>query len=292
MAFYNNNQPGIDDAKTVRDSNEYKQHIESLKKISEIMGLSIKNIESTIGGFENNKGEKITEVSNRIHLDESVSLEDAEKLAAVIGATRPEIQESTIAAKYIEHGKDNQTAIELEIPVDDINKAIIALRKSGINDYEISEDNKSIKILDFSNGKDDDFSNNIINFTNNLTRDGIKFKEPQYRAIESKYVDPQRRSELLTHLESEAGQRQSGSDLHNLYKEAKEKSDKFLSETPHNKEKQSPGRVKRLLQNAWRGRCIQDKRLWNDEHGLQQTGNERERYIQAFLPGYIVYPED
>jgi len=191
------------------------------------MGLEINSIDDTIGGFENEQNNKITEISNRVKLN-TKDIDAAEKYAAVVGALAHETQEATIAARYVEHGDPNQTAIETELKVSDLNNAVKSLKEAGINSFEINENDNSIKILDFDNGKSKDFNNKMLSFADILDKNNVKY-ETEHHAIESRYVDPKRRAELLKEAKLQAEQQKGGPELRDIYEKSKAKSEEFLS---------------------------------------------------------------
>jgi len=244
--YYDTQIKNVSEAANLRESEGYKKHVKMLSDVANKMGLKLFGIDNTIGGFKNAEGNEITEISNRVKLNTN-DLDIAEKYAAIVGAMANETQEATIAAKYVEHGSPNQTAIETEIKVDNLNKAIDALKKAQITDYEVNENDGTIKILDFSNGQDLDFNNKVITFANELDNQNIKH-ESEHHAIESRYVDPERRSQLLKEAELKGEQQEGGPDIRDLYKEASAKSQEFIK----NKAEQKKAEEKKNLANKIR----------------------------------------
>jgi hypothetical protein len=225
--YYDTQIEDLSDASKLRGSEGYKKHIEMLKKVAKSMGLNIESIDNTVGGFENDKGNKITEISNRVKLNTN-DLDAAERYAAVVGALAHETQEATIAARYVEHGDPNQSAIETEIKVSDLKNAVNSLKEAGIHNFEVNENDNSIKILDFDNGKSDDFNNKMVSFADLLDKNNIQY-ETEHHAIESRYVDPERRSELLKEAKLQAEQQKGRTKLRNLYEKSTAKSEEFLN---------------------------------------------------------------
>jgi hypothetical protein len=225
--YYDTQIKDISDASELRKSEGYKGHIQMLKKVAKTMGLEINSIDDTIGGFENEQGNKITEISNRVKLN-TKDIDAAEKYAAVVGALAHETQEATIAARYVEHGDPNQSAIETELKVSDLNNAVKSLKEAGINSFEINENDNSIKILDFDNGKSKDFNNKMLSFADILDKNNVKY-ETEHHAIESRYVSPERRAELLKEAKLQAEQQKGGAKLRDIYEKSKAKSEEFLS---------------------------------------------------------------
>lgn len=224
--YYDTTITNLAEAKPLRESSGYKKHIKMLQSVAKTLGIKILNVEETIGGFVNEEGKKITEISNRVHLDTN-DLNKAEEFAAIVGALAYETQEATIAVKYVEIGSQNQSAVETELKVSDLEKSIELLKAEGVNDFEANEAEGTIKILDFSNGQDSEYDGKMSNFVKSLIKNNISH-EAKYRAIESRYVDPVRRTELLEAAKSSANQRQGGANVRNLYKTAVAQNQRFL----------------------------------------------------------------
>lgn len=225
--YYDTQIKTVGDAAALRESDGYKAHVEMLHSVAEKMGLKVTKVDDTIGGFKNKEGNEITEISNRVHLN-TTDINKAEQYAALVGALSHEVQEATIASKYVEHGNAKQSAVEAEIKVSDLQGAIDALKESGITDYEADVAKSTIKVLDFSNGKDLAFDEKMVKFADALDKQGIEHGT-RVHSIESRYVDPAKRTELLKEAESSLQQRQSGADLRDIYKEAAARSEEFLS---------------------------------------------------------------
>ncbi|OHB99068.1 MAG: hypothetical protein A2Z57_04020 [Planctomycetes bacterium RIFCSPHIGHO2_12_39_6] len=227
--YYDTTIKGTADAKTLRESPEYKAHVETMNNVADKMGIKIKSIEPQIGGFENAEGKRIKEISDKVELDTD-NLDKAEEFAAVMGALAKDTQEATIASKYVESKHSSANAVEMEMKVSDIDKTIDALEKVGIHDYTINESTGTISILDFSLGKDAGFENKLLSLQKHLKDSDVKYETPTYRATESRYVDSARRTELLQNLRRDVEQRQGGGDLGELYKQAQEKNEEFVKE--------------------------------------------------------------
>ena len=71
------------------------------------------------------------------------------------------------------------------------------------------------------------FNEKIFKFANNLDKNGIKYQKSKARAIESRNVDPTRRSELLKEAKLKADQSEGRSDLRNLYEEGIRRHNKY-----------------------------------------------------------------
>ncbi len=210
-----------EEAAEIRERPDYKAYIESIHNVAKAMGISVNRIDNTIGLFEGGQ-----EVSNRIDVN-APTLDEAEKFAALIRATSaPETQKATIAAEYLdEWDKPNQNAIEIEVKVGDAQKAINALKKAGINDATYNESTGTIQIVDIENGKDTEFNDKVSDFLNKVIENGTATEQAERHALESRYVDPDRRTELLQSIKAEHPEK--GTEIRGILDEAIRRAKEF-----------------------------------------------------------------
>lgn len=210
--FYNTKVTTQEEAQTLRQSPEYQQYKESIPKVAESMGLQVDDINETIGGFVNDKGEKIVEVSNRVFL-KNATIDQAEEFAAIMGVMTPETQEATIAGKYLAKGEtvpDDEYVEQLSIKVGDIDKAIETLKDADIYDFTIDESEGTVSFLDFSKGTDATFDGKIANFINALQKKNITYEKGTRSPVNSRYITPERRTQILTGIANNADRLQQG----------------------------------------------------------------------------------
>jgi hypothetical protein len=192
--------------------------------------VEIDNVDESIGGFVNDAGDKIVEVSNIIRVKGTP--EDIENYAAFLATSAPETQEATIAATYVEPDSDTHNIDELTISVSDIDGAIEALKENDIYDFTINDSNNTITFLDFSKGADGDFMDNIGRFAKSLEAKNINYERQDIRAIDSKYIGPGERAGILSRIqETLIQQGQTGSELYQQVQQAIERNNKFLAKT-------------------------------------------------------------
>lgn len=233
--YYDTKIEKVEDAQPLRESEGYKTHLNKINSIAKEMGLEIEKIDETIGGFTNEFGNEITEISNRVVLKTN-DLKAAEEFAAAIGALTHQTQEATIAARYVEHGSPKAVALEIEMKVDNIPGTLEALKEAGIADFEINESTNTVKILDFKNGADEKFNDRMFNFAENLDTKKVNYAT-EYHAIESTYIDPATSAEILREAESKTQQQQGRPELYNLFKSAREKREQFIADKEAQKQK-------------------------------------------------------
>jgi len=229
--FYDTKVNNIEEARTIRQSEPYVQNLDIIRNASALFNVEIDNVDESIGGFVNDAGDKIVEVSNIIRVKGTP--EDIENYAAFLATSAPETQEATIAATYVEPDSDTHNIDELTISVSDIDGAIDALKDNDIYDFTINDSNNTITFLDFSKGGDDAFVEKIGNFTNSLEAKNINYEQQAIRAIDSKYIGPSERSGILGRIqETLVQQGQTGSELYKQVQQAIDRNNKFLAKTP------------------------------------------------------------
>ena len=194
--FFNTQIATTADAAQLRQSPEYQGYLQSLNDIGAKLGIKVTPLE-TIGGYENEKGERIVEISNDVDL-ENATMEQAEEFAALAGALAPQVQEATIAAQYLseEGGKDHK-ANEYTIVVSDVDGAIDALKAAGITDFSINEKNGEISFIDVLDFTDPKLQENIGEFLLQLKSKGINYEQQVYKPLNSTRVGKARRKEIL-----------------------------------------------------------------------------------------------
>jgi hypothetical protein len=164
--FYDTKVNNIEEARAIRQSEPYITNLDTMRNASALFNLEIDNIDESIGGFVNDAGDKIVEVSNIIRVKGTP--EDIEKYAAFLATSSPETQEATIAASYVEQNSDTHKVDELTISVSDIDGAIEALKENDIYEFTINDSNNTITFLDFSKGEDNEFKKKIGRFAKSL----------------------------------------------------------------------------------------------------------------------------
>jgi len=152
-------------------------------------------------------------------------IESAEKFAAILGTTTPDTQESTIALKYLKEGETAKELVhEYSIKVSDADKTLKSLREAEIFDYSLNESDGTLKLLDFSLGESLEFKNKLRNLLVELKKEGVEYGEQTKRDIDSRYIDPGRRGEILEGLAGDAEfLRQGGGSLREVVEQSRQR---------------------------------------------------------------------
>lgn len=210
--FYDTNIGSVRDAEMIISSPAYRNHVRNIKAVSDRLGLNVTDIRPAIGGFLNEDGNRIIEVSNIVSLSES-DLDKVEELAALMGVMSPETQESTIASKYLSKGDtERHNANEYAIKVNDVDAAVDALRKAGLDNFTVDYKEKEVRLLDIFDYPDPDFIKKLSKFAKTAKANGIKSERVRRRPVESRYIDSGSRENIIGRIRSDGGRLQQGGD--------------------------------------------------------------------------------
>jgi|14BtaG_2_1085337.scaffolds.fasta_scaffold00036_41 hypothetical protein len=243
--FFDTTIESAEQAQTLRESEGYQQYKNNLTGIGQQLGLEVE-VEEGIGGYKNDAGTEIVEISNRVVL-KNATIEQAEEYAALAASLAPETQESSIAATYVEEGAENHNGNEYTLSVTNTQGTIDALKKAGITDFTINEDTGEVSFINIFDFDDPTLQDKIGIFVEELEANNITYEKQNYRAVNSVYVDQGKRKEILGRAASKrSADRQTGSSLYNSLLQAVENDAKFQGITT---EEYLPG-IKELQASA------------------------------------------
>ena len=228
--FYDTKVNNVGEARDIRQGEPYVRNIESIRLSAPLFNVEVDGVDESIGGFVNEAGDKIVEVSNIIRVKGTP--EDVQNYAAFLATSSPETQEATIAATYVEPDSETHNIDELTISVSDVDGAIEALKENDIYDFTINDSNNTITFLDFSKGADGDFMDNVGKFAKSLERKNISYEKRDIRAIDSKYIGPREREGIFSRIqETLVQQGQTGTELYKQVEQAIARNQEFLAKT-------------------------------------------------------------
>jgi hypothetical protein len=204
--FFDTQVANKQEAEQIRTTPEYKSFVQGLTDLGKTMGVTTE-ISDKIGGYRNDAGNNITEVSATVSLP-NATIEQAEQFAALSAALTPNVQEASIAAKYTEEGAENHNANEYEFTLDDPNKvdeAIKALKDIGIDNFTADDKTGLITFIDVKDFSDEKLGDKIDNLISLFKEKNITYNEDSfnYSPIESRYIDKVRRQEIIRQIKSE-----------------------------------------------------------------------------------------
>jgi len=221
----------VEDAVNLRQQPEYKQQIETINDVLnayEAQGV----IDEAIGGYKNDEGVEIVEISNVVNLGSDVTRDQADQIASILGALAPETQESTIAADYVEETDSTRNAEEYLLTVNDIPQTLEALKTAGITDFTLNQANNSLSLLDLDSGTNAEFGNKLDALIKLLNEKQIKYEAKEKRAVNSRYIGEQTRLNILQSLrESSIQQQLEGTGIYQKVEQALERLGETVTET-------------------------------------------------------------
>lgn len=210
--FFDTSVESTTEASGVRTSNEYQQYKQSLIDLAKDLGLEIE-IEEAIGGYVNDAGTKIREISTVVKLKDA-TLEQASEFAAISAALAPEVQESSIAAEYTTDGALNHNGDEITIKVSDTEGTFQALQEAGIDEFTLSETNNSLTLLDIFDFSDPQKDAKLAKLLDILDDKNITYEVTDKKAINSRYIGKESRQQILSDgRQSSLQQQQEGTSL-------------------------------------------------------------------------------
>ncbi|HBY69459.1 MAG TPA: hypothetical protein DEG69_17960, partial [Flavobacteriaceae bacterium] len=165
----------VEEAIELRKGEKYQQQIQTINDVLDDFGIS-GTIEEAIGGYKNDAGTEIVEISNVIRLGEGTTREQADQIASMLGALAPETQESTIAADYVEETDATKNGDEFILNVSDVQGTLEALKESGITDFTLNEQNNSLSLLNLDEVTETkEFLEKLGSLKRKLDEKGIEF---------------------------------------------------------------------------------------------------------------------
>jgi hypothetical protein len=228
--FYDTKVNNVEEARAIRQGEPYVRNIESIRLSAPLFNVEVDGVDESIGGFVNEAGDKIVEVSNIIRVKGTP--EDVQNYAAFLATSSPETQEATIAATYVEPDSETHNIDELTISVSDVDGAIEALKENDIYDFTINDSNNTITFLDFSKGAEGDFMDKVGTFVESLEQKNINYEKRDIRAIDSKYIGPREREGIFSRIqETLVQQGQTGTELYKQVEQAIARNQEFLAKT-------------------------------------------------------------
>jgi hypothetical protein len=175
------NVTSLDQDTELRSTPEYKNYVKNILRVTKGLGLKVNQSSETWGGYvDTETGRAVQEVSNMLQIQ--ATPEEARVLAAILGKTAPELQDSVLVGNFNENGTGAEHMIRTG-SFDNATKAIEFLKKNGLEYFTIDKNTGDIIILDMDGSSAD----NIINFNKELNENGITTKHTAY-PVEAEFV--------------------------------------------------------------------------------------------------------
>lgn len=238
--FFNTQIASVEEANALRQSEPYKQYVNSLTELGKVLGVPVK-VSEFIGGYKNDAGEDITEISNYLEL-ENATIEQTEEFAALAAALAPEVQEASIAAQYVEQGASNHNANEYIIKVSDVNGALGALKEAGITDFSINEQTGEVAFIDVFDFTDAELQTKIGKFVQNLDNNNIAYEQADFQPVDSRRIGKAERRKILGRIKEKGTQLgEGGKDLLQTIEQAERRDAEFQGIKPEDYYKPTAG---------------------------------------------------
>ena len=145
--FYETSIESTNEAAGLRKSPQYEQYKQGIQDTANELGIEIE-IDEGVGGYVNDAGKKIREISNVVRLKKA-TLQQAAEFASMLAALSPEVQESSIAAEYVADDSPGVTGQEYTLEVSDAEGTFQALKEVGIDEYTLNESNNLLTLFKF-----------------------------------------------------------------------------------------------------------------------------------------------
>lgn len=200
--FFNTRVENVQEAEQLRQAPAYQEYKQRLGDLAKQLGIGGMKIDDVIGGFKNEAGDDFVEISNQITFD-NATLDQAEEFAAMAATIAPEVQEASIAAKYVNEGDATHNANEYRFKVDNVDGAMKALKDAGISNFSINENDGVVAFTDVFDFADEQLQEKMGRFAELLDENNINYEQQQYKPTESRYVDKGKRKEIIRRIKSE-----------------------------------------------------------------------------------------
>ena len=211
--FFETSIESTAEAGGVRKTPQYKKYKQSLQDLADDIGVEVE-VEESVGGYVNEAGTKIREVSNVVKL-KNATLDQASEYAALAAALAPEVQESSIAAEYTTKGAENHNGNEITIKVSDSEATFQALQEAGIDEYTLNESNNLLTLLDIFDFSDPEADLKFDRLIDILDSKNVTYEVQNTEAINSKFIGASERKQILSaRRQSAIEQQQEGSNLY------------------------------------------------------------------------------
>lgn len=201
----------VKEAADIRNEPAYKEYVASMEGIAKAIGIT-GNRKETIGGYFDNNGNKIQEVSNRMEFP-AADKEKAELFAALAGTLSPELQESVLTTDYKKEGEGSEYEFTFA-SAEQAEAAIISLKDNNIFNFAFDDKANTLYIADPNDTDGENIEKFVIQ-----NKDGIK--EHTIRYADIAFPDKGRYQEILDspRWSSEGGS--SGANTRKLIAQAK-----------------------------------------------------------------------
>lgn len=200
----------------IRELPDYKLHQENVQKIAEGLGIDVVGKSDTWGGYvDSETGRPVQEVSNVIHIN--ATPEKARMMAALLGQSSPEMQDSVLLGNYSKEGKGTEFSYKFESP-EKAQEALKLMQKNGLQYYTLDPKTSELTILDTDNS----ILGKIDTFNQSLADNGIQ-SELKHQRVNAEFIGQGDYAGIIGEKMGHQRGEQKGFDPHAFVEEAKGK---------------------------------------------------------------------
>jgi hypothetical protein len=207
--FYDVKVKTIEEANAVFSSPAFIRYKKDVQNIAKAAGIKITNIDEGIGGFAFDDGTTVKEATTVLEV--TGDWKSIVEFAALVGALTPEVQESTIAGRYVEENTEEHNTDEYSYQIDNTEAALQAAADAGFDVDGFTLLNEEIK---FYNGFYDEngerkfyidrIGEKIDTFVAKYLEYGGNIKREEKRPVQSEFITYEKRVNALAKIAADA----------------------------------------------------------------------------------------
>lgn len=207
--FYSVKIKTIEEANAVFATPAFKKFEKDVQDFAKAVGIKITNIEKAIGGFKFDDGSAVKEASTI--LDVTGDWQNIVDFTALIGALTPEVQESTIAGRFVDAEAQEHNADLYSYQIDNTEAALQAVADAGFDLDGFTLINGEIKFINAfyeENGEVrfliEDIDKKINTFVGKYKEYGGSIQGKNKEPVQSEYIDYEKRADALGRIAADA----------------------------------------------------------------------------------------
>jgi len=232
--LFNTKVTNIQEAEAIRQSDVYKQYKQKIETTANDFGVTVNNIDDSIGGYAG-----VSEVSNVVNV--TGDWNNVVEFAAVFGAMTPEVQDSTIAGRAVEANTEEHNADRFDIGINNQEAAMKAASDAGFDQDGFTLSGDKISFFNIFEYPVEDFENKYVTFVDKYLEYGGQITSETKSAIQSEFIDSDRRAEIIAAIEGNAVQQAGRQGVRNAIQEAKPRNEEYIRrKTPQVETEQQP----------------------------------------------------
>jgi hypothetical protein len=207
--FYDVKVKTIEEANAVFSSPAFIRYKKDVQNIAKAAGIKITNIDEGIGGFAFDDGTTVKEATTVLEV--TGDWKSIVEFAALVGALTPEVQESTIAGRYVEENTEEHNTDEYSYQIDNTEAALQAAADAGFDVDGFTLLNEEIKFYNgfyYENGERifyiDRIGEKIDTFVAKYLEYGGNIKREEKRPVQSEFITYEKRVNALAKIAADA----------------------------------------------------------------------------------------